>query len=99
MGCVPAGDPGLGLGTLLIVQREQGSAVLGADVIALAVELRRIVGAHVDVEQVGIGHHGRIEFDPDRLGVAGVAAAHLLVGWVGHGPANIAAFHRADPGD
>ena len=52
---VPARDRGLGLGALRLVEREDRAAVLRADVVALAVELGRIVRAEEHVEQLGVG--------------------------------------------
>src|SRR3546814_8099730 len=49
------------------VQRADGAAILGADVVPLPVELRRIVGREHDVEQVVISDDGRVLGDADRL--------------------------------
>src|SRR3546814_16501850 len=49
-----------------------------------------------DVEQVGIGNDRRIESDANRFGMAGVAAAHLLVRRVRHIAADIAALDPLD---
>ena len=81
---------------LLAARREDRRAILGADVIALAVELGRIVGGEEDVEQLVIGDRVGIEGDPDRLGMAGVAAADLPVGRVGDMAADIAALDLRD---
>ncbi len=50
---VPAGDGGFGLGLLGLVEREDRAAVLGADVVALAVELGRVVRAEEHVVDLG----------------------------------------------
>src|SRR5205085_1697761 len=63
---------------------------------ALAVELGWIVGCEEDVEDVAIAHLVGVEGHPDRLGMAGVAAADLLVGRVGDMAADIAALDLAD---
>ena len=97
MRLVPARDRGFGFGALRIVKREQRSAVLGADIAALAVELGRIVRGKVDVEQVGETDHRRVESHGNRLGMAGLAAAYFLVSRVGTSPADIAALDRAHP--
>src|SRR3954470_3754876 len=67
------------LALLLLVQREDRRSILSPDVIALTVELRRVMRPEEDVEQVVIADLRIVERDPDRLGVARVAAAHLLV--------------------
>ena len=68
-----------------------------ADVIALAVELGRVVGGEEHVEDVVVGDLIGIEGHADRLGMAGVAAADLPVGRVVDVAADIAAFDRAHP--
>ena len=52
--------------------------------------------AKMDVEDVVIGDLVRIEGHPDRLGMAGVAAADLAIGRVVDMAADIAALDRAD---
>src|SRR5690606_39732083 len=95
---VPARDGRFGFGTLTVVQRKDRAAVLGADIVALAVELRRVVGAHEDVEYLAVRNDRGIVSYPDRFGVAGRAAADLPVCRAGHRPADIAAFdlHNSD---
>ena len=95
MVAIPAGDGGFGLGPLRIVQREDRAAILGADITALTVQLRRIMGAQKHVEQIGVGQLIGVKGHPHRLGMAGGAAAHFLIRRVGFGPADIAAFDRA----
>src|SRR4029079_17084238 len=68
---------------LLVFLREKRRTILRADVIALPVELGRIVGGEEDVEEVVIADVLVIEGDADRFGMAGIAAAHLLVGGIG----------------
>src|SRR6478609_1034506 len=74
-------------------------AVLGADVVALAHALGRVVDLEELLDQVGVGHLGGVEDDPDGLGVAGPAAAHLVVGRVGRAAAGVADRRRPDTGD
>ena len=84
---------------LLFVLGKDGRAILGADVIALAVELGCVVDREKDVEQLGIADIVIVECDPDRLRMAGFAAADLLVGRVDRLPAGVAAFDRFDADD
>ena len=51
----------------------------------------------MDVEQICIADFGGVIGDADRLGMAGIAAANLLVGRIRHRAADIAAFDRLDP--
>mmetsp|Transcript_5529 Transcript_5529/g.13367 ORF Transcript_5529/g.13367 Transcript_5529/m.13367 type:complete len:337 (+) Transcript_5529:1337-2347(+) len=53
--------------------------VLGADVGALAVQRGRVVDREEDFEQFAQRHLCGIEIDPHNLGMAGVAAADLLI--------------------
>src|SRR5690606_25717397 len=55
-----------------------------------------IVRREKDIEQIVIGNDRRVERDTDRFGMTGVAAANLLVGRVGGGAADIAAFDAID---
>ena len=68
------------------------------DIVALAVQLGRVVRPHEHVEDFAIGDRRGVEGHPDRLGMAGGAAADLLVGRVRHRAADIAAldFAHAD---
>src|SRR5579859_753731 len=72
-------------GRLLLFRRlvEDRRAVLGADVVALAHALGGVVRLPEDLEQVSVGYPGRVEDDPDGLGVTGAAGADFLVGRVG----------------
>src|SRR5690606_39642435 len=76
---IPAGDGRFGLGALCVAQREDGAAVLRADIVALPVELGGIMSAKEDIEHFGIRDHAGIVGHADRLGMASRAAAHLLV--------------------
>ncbi len=74
--------------------REDGGAVLRADVVALAVKLRRIVGGEADIQQIAVAHFFRIESDANRFCMTGCAAADLLIGRIRTRAAGIAAFNR-----
>src|SRR5205809_5317514 len=65
---------------LFVVGIENSGAILRADVIALAIERRRIMGREENGEQVLEGDLARIEFDLDDFRMSGEAAADLLVG-------------------
>src|SRR5207244_5986739 len=62
-------------GGLLVVVREDRGAVLVPDVGPLAVQLRRIVDAEEDVEQLVVRDLVGIELDLDGLGVSGGVTA------------------------
>ena len=89
---VPAFDCRLGLAALALARQEDRAAILRANVVALAVELGRIVGAQEHVEQVGERNDVGIEGDLDRFGMAGPAAADLLVGGIGLVAADVPAL-------
>src|SRR6185503_6929567 len=59
---------------LLRVLRADRRSILRADVVALPIQLRRIMRGEKDVEEIGIADLVRIEGDPDCLGVSGAAA-------------------------
>src|SRR3546814_18157337 len=63
--------------------REDGGAILGADVVPLAIELGGVVSGEEDGEDVVIGDDIGIEGQQHGFGVAGVAAANLLVAGIG----------------
>ena len=63
---------------------ENGGAILGADVISLAVERRRIVQIPEPGEDALVGDFFRVEDDLDDLGMSRIAAADLLVGRILH---------------
>lgn len=67
---------------LLLGLGEDAGAVLGADVVALAVTLGGVVGLEGDFHEVLEGDLGGIIDDADDLGVAGAAGADLAVGGV-----------------
>jgi hypothetical protein len=72
-----------------------GRAVLRAGIVALAHALRRVVRFPEHLEEVAIGHHVGLKDHHHRLGMAGHAAAHLLIGGIGRDPSHVA--HRGDP--
>src|SRR3546814_2825880 len=76
-------------GFLLRRMREDGGAILGADVVPLAIELGGVVSGEEDGEDVVIGDDIGIEGQPHGFGVAGVAAADLLVAGIGDSAARI----------
>src|SRR6478735_1279495 len=82
-------------GGLLLLGRGEVDrrAVLRADVVALAEALRRVVDLEELLHEVGVRDHGRVEHDPDRLGVVRRTGADLLVRRVRGGAAGV-----ADPG-
>ncbi|VXC37777.1 hypothetical protein BURKHO8Y_210416 [Burkholderia sp. 8Y] len=77
---------------LLVRMREHGRAILRADIVALTVELRRIVRREENLQNLAIADDIGIEHDLDDFGVPGVAVAHLLVGRIHHLAARIAGF-------
>ena len=86
------------LGDRLLVRRvvEDRRPVLGADVMALAVERRRVVDREEDLEQLAVGDDVGIERDAHRLGVAGAARADRLIGRIRVLPADVAGLDRLD---
>src|SRR5688572_15769139 len=66
---VPTRDRLLGLAALRVAEWKDRAAVLGTDIVALTVELGRIVRAHEHVEDLGVAEHLGIVGHPDRLGM------------------------------
>src|SRR5512146_2843476 len=64
---------------LLVAMRVDARAVLRADIVALAIRRGRVVDREEDLEQVAKADALRVVGDAHDLGVAGVAAADLLV--------------------
>ena len=83
---------------LLGRMREDRRAVLRADIIALPIKLRRIMRRKMNVEDVGVADKCRIISHPNCLGMAGIAAAYLLVSRIDNAAADIATLHRNYPG-
>lgn len=69
-------------GALGIVYIKHGAAILRADVIALAIELARIVHREEGVEDHVGGNDGLIKINANNLGVPRLSGAHLFVGGV-----------------
>src|SRR5437868_14488458 len=96
---VGAGDRLACLAVLIRVLGEDRRAILGADVIALTVELGRVVSGEEDVEQIVVADLIGSEGHADRFGMTGIAAADLAIGRVGDRAAGITALDRFDPDD
>ena len=77
------GDHGLGFGTLFIGKRHDAGAVLRPDVVALPVELGRVMDGEEHLEEGFVGNDAWVKLDFHHLGVAGGAAANRLVGRMG----------------
>ena len=73
-------------------------AVLGADIVALAHALGRVMSLPERPEQLVVGDLARVVGDEDDLGVAGTAGARLLIGRVGRRAAGVADGGRVDAG-
>lgn len=69
----------LSLRFLLIVGVEDGGAILGADIRALAVKRGRVVDSEKDVQKVGIRYDCGVECDLYGLGMTCSAAADLFI--------------------
>src|SRR5262245_50229631 len=80
----------LGDAFLLVVQVEDGRAVLRPRVVPLPVHGGRVVHAEEPAEQLLVRQPGRVEYDAHRFGVAGPTGLHLLVGGVGGVAAGVA---------
>ena len=68
---------------------EDGGAVLGANVTALAVEGGGVVDGEEDVQEDSVGDMSGVKGDAHDLGVTGVPGADLLVGGINVGTAGI----------
>src|SRR5919197_4050512 len=77
-------------GRLLVVGGVDRRAVLGADVVALAHALRRVVALPEHLQQLVVRALRGVVDDQHGLGVAGAAAADLLVGGVRRVAAGVA---------
>ena len=77
------GDDGHSLSSLFFGKRHDARAVLRADVIALPIELGRVMDGEEDLKERFVGDDGRVKLDFHHLGVAGGAAADRLVGGMG----------------
>ena len=92
---VPTRNGGPGF-FFLPFEREDRTAILGADIVALPVQLGRIMRTQKDVVKLGQRDLLVVECDPHAFGMAGIARADLLVGRVRLVPADIAALYFAD---
>ena len=92
-------DRGARFRVLPFILRKDCRAILGADIIALAIELGWIVRCKENREQVAVADDLRIETDPDRLGMAGAPATHLAIGRIGGRAASVAALDPAHARD
>ena len=88
----------IGLLELPIRRGVDRAAVLGTDVIALTVALRRIVALPKNLEQLRVADFGRVVDDEHGLGVPGAAGARLVVGGVRGESTRIADGGRVDAG-
>jgi hypothetical protein len=73
---------------------EDHGAVLGADVGALTVHSRGVMGRKEDGEEVAVGEAGGVKGDVDDFRVASGSRGHLLVGRPRQPPARVASLHR-----
>ena len=83
------GNHGLCRGSLFFRKWHDARAVLRPDVVALAVELGRVVDREEDLEEGLVGNDGRVELDLHHFSVAGSAAADGVVGRVRVMPASV----------
>ncbi|MPN07893.1 hypothetical protein SDC9_155165 [bioreactor metagenome] len=65
---------------LLVATDEDHRTVLGADVISLTIERRRVVDDEKDFQQIAITQDSGIELDAHNLGMPGTAFANLTIG-------------------
>jgi hypothetical protein len=65
---------------LLIIHAEDCGTIAGADVVALAIERRRIMDLEEKFQKVAIADPGRVEYNLDSLGVV----AMIAIGGIGH---------------
>ena len=93
-----ARNRGARLGRLRVILNEQRRAILGANIIALTVKLRRIMRREMNVENIAVTNQRGILSHSDRLGMASIAAAHLLVCRVDDRATDIATLNRDHPG-
>ena len=74
------GDHALSFGSLFFSERHDAGSVLGADVVALAVELGRVMDGEEDLEQGFVRDDGGVKLHLDHFGVSGCSAADRLIG-------------------
>ena len=90
------GDHGLGRGSLFIGKRHDAGPVLRADIVALPVELGRVVDGEEDLEEGFVGDDAWVKLNFHHFSVAGGAAADCLVGGVGVVAACVSGERRLD---
>src|SRR5215467_1167776 len=73
---------------------EDRRPILRSDVVALAVERRRIVNHEEYLEDFHERHYVRVERDPDHLGMPGFPRADLRIGRVRGLPAHVSGLDR-----
>ena len=78
---------------------EDGGAVLGAHVVALAVEGGGVVNGEEDVQDIGVGDLRGVEGDAHDFRVTSAAGTHLLVGGIDVGTAGVTGDDIGDAGD
>lgn len=76
--------------TLAFVRIENDRTILRSDVVALAVQSRRVMGKEKDSQQVLVRNDRRIKFNFCRFGVAGRSTADLFIGRIRNRAARIA---------
>jgi len=76
-------DHGLSLSSLFFSERHDAGPVLGADVVALAVELGRVMDGEEDLEQGFVRDDGGVKLHLDHFGMSGCSAADRLIGRMG----------------
>ena len=79
LGLVQFFDERRGFFPLLIIGVENRRAILRTDIVALAIQCRRVMGGEENRHEIAEGDLRRIEFDFNHFGMAGVAHADLLV--------------------
>jgi hypothetical protein len=82
--------------SLLIINKEHGAAILRADVIALAIELARIVHREKSIENDVGRNDGLIKINTNNLGVTGLPGADLFVCGVIYVATAVAGNHVRD---
>ena len=93
------GDHGLGFGTLFIGKRHDAGAVLRPDVVALPVELGRVMDGEEHLEEGFVGNDAWVKLDFHHLSVTGGAAANRLVGRMGVVAASVSGEGRRNTVD
>lgn len=77
--------------------REDRGSVLRAHVIALTIELRRVMNLEKDLEDLIEADDGRIERDADRFGMTCPATTDIAVIRIGHVAADVTTLDALNP--